>query len=106
MKNPDYTVLVHGYFLGQFRIQLTDRTLPAPGAPEGHGDIVRELCTYKPEIMEQTLAELAAAADPPSYCESKARPWNCEYPGGRIRLDNVPGDRIEIQSTEEQWDEN
>lgn len=43
MKNPRYTVLVQNYAYGQYRVQLTDRELPDPDAPPGHGSIVRAL---------------------------------------------------------------
>lgn len=94
MANPRYSILVWPYAFGQYRIQLTDTTRQAPFAPAGHGEIIRELCTYSPETMKQVVAELRQAGDPESVCQSLARPWNCEYIGGRIRLDNTKEDRV------------
>lgn len=99
--NAAYTVLVKGNFGGQFRIQLTDVAKPDPGAPPGHGSIVRELCTYKQATAVETTTAIAMSLDPEGYCEGLARPWNCEYEGGRIRLDNT----LELQGFLEHEDE-
>lgn len=89
MFSPVHTVLVRPYLYGQFRIQLTRIDKPEPYAPEGHGTIVRELCTYRQDIMIETVARLAVASDPEEACRDMERPWNCDAPGrGRIRLDN------------------
>lgn len=83
MKNPRYSITVWSYLLGQYRIQLEDHFNPT-SAPEGHGDIIRELCTYKKSMMELTVEAFRLSDHPPTYAESLAKPWNCEGPGGRI----------------------
>lgn len=100
MSNDEYSILIRPYAFGQYRIQLTNVTRPALGAPEGHGDIVREMCTYKADTMREVTKGLAAAGDPEAYCETLVRPYNCEYKGGRIRLDNRPDDRPEYKDEE------
>lgn len=90
MTSKTHTLLIQGYAYGQFRIQLTrlggleDRT-----APPGHGSIVRELCTYSGQTAGSVALLLRLSSDPEGACELLAKPWNCEYPGGRIRLDNT-----------------
>lgn len=95
MKNRDYSVLVYAYALGQYRIKLTSVAAPDRYAPEGHGSIVREMCTYSMLRMEAVVACIRHAVDPELECEIFAEPWNCEQKGGRIRLDNHPEDRPE-----------
>lgn len=96
MRNKDYSVIVQPYMFGQFRIQLTKVTDPDPFAPEGHGSIVRELDTYKPETASWCMMELSEAEDPERWCIEQERDWNCEFSGDgplhgdRIRLDNTP----------------
>ncbi len=70
-KNERFVVYVHAYTFDQKRIQLIDKQLPDYGGHEG--SIIREMCTYKDETMK-----------------------NCEFKGGRIRLDNEPKDRPEM----------
>lgn len=86
-----HTLLVVPFLLGQFRIQITDLEQPDRHAPEGHGSIVRELCTYQIDRLSEVLDELEAAADPLAQACTYERPWNCKYAGDRIRLDNEPG---------------
>lgn len=92
---PGYGVVVRPYMFGQYRIQLT-RLYPdgsdEPFGPAGHGEIVREMCTYDPRVAHSTVAALIAAPDPEAHCRTLERPHNCEGEGGRIRLDNKPGD--------------
>lgn len=99
MKNPRYSVTVWPYLLGQFRIQLEDHSNPTFG-PLGHGDIIRELCTYKKSTMELTVEAFRLSEDPPTYAESLAKPWNCEDSGGRIRLDSRLEDHPELLAKE------
>ena len=93
LAHPDYTVLVEAFAFGQYRIRLTDKTQPDSFAPAGHGSIVRELCTYHESKAYETVDALAKADDPLAYCVSLERPYNCEYEGGRIRLDNLKGEQ-------------
>lgn len=93
--NPRYGVLVYNYLFGQKRIQLTDREQPDSDAPEGHGSIIRLLDTYNPGTLKRVVEAILEADDPPTYCMSFARPWNTDFIGDRIRLDNKPGDRPE-----------
>lgn len=79
MRNSDYHVEVWPYLLGQFRIMLMKA---------GTVDIVRQACTYQMDRMARVVVALVLSEDPPAYLESLARPWNCEFPGDRIRLDN------------------
>ncbi len=93
--NDRYGVLVYGYLFGQYRIQLTDRQRPEYGAPDGHGSIVQLLDTYDPLKLIMVVRAILNADDPLALCESKARPWNTNFVGDRIRLDNKPEDRPE-----------
>lgn len=95
MENDTYSVLVRPYAFGQYRIQLTNATVNAFGAPEGHGAIVREMCTYEKDTMLGIVDSLRETETPEKFCEGLATDYNCEYEGGRIRLDNTPEDRIE-----------
>lgn len=96
----NYIVLVQPYLLGQFRIQLCDKRKPDPWAPKD-GQIVREMCTYDGPKATEIIATLVTCDDPEAYCESLSKPWNCEHPGGRIRLDNKPEDRKYEQKSKE-----
>jgi hypothetical protein len=99
MKNPRYSVSVWSYLLGQYRIQLEDHSNPT-FAPKGHGNIIRELCTYQIATMELTVEKFRTSEDPPAYAESLAKPWNCEGPEGRIRLDSKLEDHPELLGKE------
>lgn len=95
MTNADYSVIVWPYAFGQFRIQLTNVAIGDPFAPAPHGAIVREMCTYDKQTMLDTVEKIRGSDDPEAFCRTLEKPWNCEYQGGRIRLDNIPEDRIE-----------
>lgn len=99
MKNPRYSVSVWSYLLGQYRIQLEDHNNPIY-APKGHGDIIRELCTYQKSTMELTVEAFRISDNPPVYAESLAKPWNCEGSEGRIRLDSRLEDHPELLAKE------
>ena len=101
MANESYTVLVRIFLFGQYRIQLTCLDQPDPYAPIGHGSIVRELDSYDQTQAILTCLRLRESEDPEAYCESLAKPFNCEYPGGRIRLDNTPDSRPETGTDQE-----
>jgi len=88
MTNPQYSILVMPFTFGQFRIRLTDLLNPDAFAPPGHASIVQDMCTYKKQTAESVLEKLKTAEDPLKAARSYAKPWNCEYEGGRIRLDN------------------
>lgn len=90
MTSKNHTLIVMPYLFGQFRVQLTRLDRPDTFAPPGHGSIVRELCTYDPHLAGHVVFLLRLSADPEASCEELAKPWNCEYPGGRIRLDAKP----------------
>ena len=90
MTNKDYAVQVWPYLFGQFRIQLFQRS-----TPDGEGGLVREMCTHQSETTVKISLDLKQSPDPEAFCESLARPWNCEGPGARIRLDSQPSDRPE-----------
>ncbi len=87
-----YRVRILPYNFGQFRIQLIDPRFPDIMSP-GEGTIVREMCTYERSKANSVAVALMGARDPEEVAESYAQPYNCEGKGGRIRLDNVPGDR-------------
>lgn len=95
-KNRRYTVLLRRYLARQLRIQVTDLDRPDNSAPAGHGSIVRELCTYRPDTAVAVILNLVTAIDPEEIAQRYARPWNCEGPGLRIRLDNRSEDRPEL----------
>lgn len=91
-----YTVLVRSYAFGQYRIQLTDATLPAPYSPQGHGAILREFCTYDQKKAEVMTDALGLASDPVQFANTLETLTNCDCPGsGRIRLDDEPEDHVE-----------
>jgi hypothetical protein len=94
MQNFRYTILVYHYLLGQFRIQLTDTEVRDPYAPEGHGSIVQEMCTYRYGTLANAVTQLRHSKDPLTLAGSWATPANCDSPGGRIRLDVVPRCRV------------
>jgi hypothetical protein len=100
--SPVHSVLVRPYAYGQYRIQLTRTDRPDYDAPEGHGSIVRELCTYNRATAYLIASAIATAEEPEAYCFGLERPWNCEYTGGRIRLDNTPADRPETVAPDDQ----
>lgn len=85
MTNQKYSVLVQPYLMGQYRIQLCN-DLEVPGV-EHHGEIVREMCTYSYQTAISKSSALACAKAPESLAASWATPKNCEFKGGRIRLD-------------------
>ena len=95
LQSPRHGILVWPYLLGQYRIQLTRIDQRDPFAPAGHGGIVEQMCTYKPARAAEIVLALIVQDDPEAFVRSLARPWNCDGPGGRIRLDNEPGDRGE-----------
>lgn len=89
MANRNYGVIGCPYTFGQTRIKLLDMRLDAAI------NIVREMCSYNPLTVIETIAGLAGADDPEAYCRELAKPWNTEdIERGRIRLDNTPEDRI------------
>ena len=90
MQNKNYSILVYPFTFGQFRIRLTNVKIKDSYAPEGHGSIIREMCTYKNATMIETVGKLMESKEPEKTAESFATPYNCEFPGGRIRLDNEP----------------
>ena len=92
LRDRRRTILVRSFLAGQYRIQITDKTRPDAGAPEGHGEIVQELCTYRFGTLVDALGELRSADDAVVRARTWARPWNCEGEGGRIRLDNQPSE--------------
>lgn len=90
MADKNHTILVRPFLLGQYRIQVTDLRRVDPDAPPGHGEIVRELCSYIAMTCMEAIETLAAAPDVVAAVDAMGRPWNQEGPGGRIRLDNEP----------------
>ena len=84
---PGYRLEVWPYLCSQYRIMLI-KGLDGFGYP----NVVRQMCTYKRETCVDVCVKLAVADDPEAYCRTELeKPYNCEYPGGRIRLDNEPG---------------
>lgn len=92
MTSKRHSIIVRRFMFKQWRIQLTRVGLPVQWyAREGHGDIVRELCTYRPIRMAEVVAQLQLAEDPEAWCREQEKASNCDAPGhGRIRLDNTP----------------
>lgn len=80
-KNQGYYVVIRQFLFGQYRLQLVKRNAL-------DGDIVREACTYDLLTAIGTRDAICAADIPEAYMESLATKDNCEYQGGRIRLDN------------------
>lgn len=83
MTNKGFQIEIWNYMFGQFRIQLQRPPSVGPSP-----DIVRECCTYSFPKAMSLIAQLAFEEDPAAYLETLATPENCEYKGGRIRLDN------------------
>jgi hypothetical protein len=92
MKNPKYSIIVRSYLFDQKRIQLTLVDAKDETAPEGHGVIVREFCTYNKSTCDETVSLLKKSSEPEEFAKTLERPGNCEGPGGRIRLDNQETD--------------
>jgi hypothetical protein len=84
-----YRIEVWPYTFGQYRIMLIKGSNPHLGGP----NVIRQMCTYQRGVCVQTCIDLLTTADPELYCRQLEKPWNCEYPGGRIRLDNTESDR-------------
>lgn len=84
-----FRVEVWPYALGQYRIMLIqgDEDVAFP-------NVIRQMCTYSLLTAGLVVGKLMQAVDPVEFCKSLEKPWNCEYPGGRIRLDNTPEDRL------------
>ena len=98
MVNKYYTIGVQRYMMGQYRIQLCDLRVPDSYAPEGHGSIVQEMCTYRQPMLKSVVQKLRAAEDPLAVARGYAKPWNCEFEGGRIRLDTEPPEGADAES--------
>lgn len=96
MRNPQYSIIVYQYLLGQWRINLCEsREGPSNESyPEGHGEIKQAGCTYSPSTAHMIVKQLMEADEPLALFRSWARPYNSEYPGDRIRLDNKPSPGI------------
>ena len=87
LRNPHFTLLIWQNLCGQFCIQLTDKRLGDPGAPEGHGGIVQVLDTYRVPVLMDAVMALREDADPLALADIWRR--NCGGLGDRIRLDNT-----------------
>ena len=87
MGNARYSLRVMPFLLGQFRLQLLDHERLWPGTNEP--EIVQELCTYKPDTYRMVSAAIIMAVEPLAYCLTLATKFNCDGPGGRIRLDTT-----------------
>ena len=88
MASDHHTFYVEPYAFGQYRIRITDLRQPDYYAPKGHGSIVQELWTYNVETYTRVVEELKQAKDVLGYVETLRKPWNSEFPGDRVRLDN------------------
>ena len=87
LQNESYSLLLKPNLFGQFRLQLTDLRDDDPYAPDGHGGIVRELCTYDVNTARLVMSVLSQIDEPEERCSLLAHTLNCEHPRGRIRLD-------------------
>lgn len=85
MGNRRYSLRVMPYLFGQFRLQLLDHERLEPDT--GQPSIAQELCTYKRDIYTMVSSAIIMAVDPLAYCLTLANKYNCDGPGGRIRLD-------------------
>ncbi len=83
-ENERYEIFIVPYLLGQYRIQICDKTNLVDGLP----DIIREMCTYQEQTKTRVVKELVESEDPLIAAETYAKPYNCEGLGARIRLDN------------------
>lgn len=83
-----YRIEIWPYLFGQYRVMLIKGENRFGLGP----NVVRQMCTYAPEIAVKVCAKLVKSPNPEKFCRRLERPWNCEYPGGRIRLDNKPGE--------------
>lgn len=87
MANPKYSLRVYPYLLGQLRIQLCNDEEDIPDDKD-HGQVVREMCTYKHATMLRRVTELAMNDEPEALARSWCTSKNCEdFENGRIRLD-------------------
>lgn len=70
-------------------------TIP-PTPHKGMAVSFESFALIKKATMESTVEAFGASEDPPAYAVSLVKPWNCEEPGGHIRLDNKAEDHPEI----------
>lgn len=97
LRSSKHSLVIRPYLFGQYRLQLMDVTKFDPHASEGHGSIVREMCTYKAETAFSVARQIANEPDPEAFCRTFEEKWNCERPGfGRIRLDEKIEDHPEM----------
>lgn len=82
---------------GGWRIHVCQRT-PGCDLWNGHGDIVRVLDTDSADNFLRVIVDLSETDDPPALLKALEHPCNTDFPGDKIRLDNKPGDRVELWS--------
>jgi hypothetical protein len=78
--NGHHLLIIREFLIGQWRLQLCFQTEEL---------IVREACTYKREVAVAVKDAYLQSGLPEVYFESLSKPWNCEGPEQRIRLDNT-----------------
>lgn len=83
--NGKHLIVVREFLFGQFRLQL------CKGDEFG---IVRECCTYQRPSAVMVKDLLLNSEDPEAALQDFAKPWTCEGPGLRIRLDSKPEDVV------------
>jgi hypothetical protein len=90
LNDKNYTILVYQYLYGQYRIHICDKRLKDSGAPPGHGEIIRELDTYKVEKLWSVITDIINAEELLKFINSLATEKNTKgsITTGRIRLDD------------------
>ena len=92
-RNPRYRLYVHRTAHGLHRMTLTDRNQTL-GQKEGfEGCCVREMYTWRREVMLDQVKHLNEHADPPAYCETLITDFNAADRAGPISLDATPFSR-------------
>lgn len=102
-KDPNRAVVIYPAFYGMLRICVCDKRFEGLGAPPGTGGIIRILETYNPLTASKVTITLRDAEDMEKAAEAYARPWNCEGPGGKIRLDTEEKDRVKDKDGKVIW---
>src|SRR5215203_4321209 len=80
--NKIHILIVRENLFKQFRLQL---------CKDDEYNIVREACAYHRHIAVAVKDLILSSDDPEKKLGDFAKPYNCDGPGGRIRLDNKEG---------------
>lgn len=89
-RHRRYRIKVEKNEIGLYRATLTDRHQRVGEKPGFEGICVRELYTFQHTRMLARFSTIVSHRNPPGYCCSLVREWNCDDPFGLISLDKGP----------------